>query len=206
MPTIVPMIQPKVQAKEIRVLSENTEIITKEVVIENKINATGEAVGGIDTTLSKLDKSDVEIEEIVEALNSYPIEVIDNISNDEIIMLERITEAEATAGNIKDKMNIVSVILNRVLSEDFPNTIYGVIFQESDGHYQFSPILDKRYWKVEISKDTIKAVKKVLKNGDSTDGALYFMNPQDVENKSTLSWINNLEFIFTDDIGHHFYR
>lgn len=132
----------------------------------------------------------------------YSNNVINSISNADISMLERIVEAEATAGNIESKTHIASVILNRLISDKFPNSIEGVIFQRNGKVVQFSPIKDGRYYSVIVTKDTKEAVQEVLKNGDTTKGALYFCNPSDIKTK----WFNSLNKLFTDEIGHTFFN
>lgn len=119
---------------------------------------------------------------------------------EEFEILCRITEAEVTGGDIDSKKNVVSVVLNRVNSPLFPNNIKDVVFQKN----QFSPVWDKRYWKVEISKETRKAVIEVKRDGPTTD-ALYFANLTKVSAKIK-RWFDKLEFLFTDSVGHSFFK
>ena len=77
-------------------------------------------------------------------------------------ILMRIVEAEATGEDITGKMLVANVVLNRVNNSSFPDTVEGVVFQRNGSVYQFSPIKDGRYYKVEISDETKKAVKRVL--------------------------------------------
>jgi N-acetylmuramoyl-L-alanine amidase len=125
-----------------------------------------------------------------------------NFTDDEVKMLQQITEAECTGQSIEAKMNVASVIINRIISADFPDDMESVIFQAS----QFSPIADKRYWKVDITNDTILAVKNVLKDGVTNDEALFFCNMDDIKKSSNLEWFRRLKILFTDDSGHTFYR
>jgi N-acetylmuramoyl-L-alanine amidase len=115
-------------------------------------------------------------------------------------VLYRIVEAEATGKCIEAKKNVASVILNRVHSKDFPNTITGVVFQK----HQFSPIGDKRYWSVEVTEETIQAVDEVVKHGTTTE-ALYFVNLNNTSQKMK-NWFKKLEYLFTDPSGHSFYK
>ncbi|HAU86474.1 MAG TPA: hypothetical protein DCW90_13560, partial [Lachnospiraceae bacterium] len=66
-------------------------------------------------------------------------------------ILMRIVEAEATGEDITGKMLVANVVLNRVNNSSFPDTVEGVVFQKNGSVYQFSPIKDGRYYKVEIS-------------------------------------------------------
>lgn len=128
-----------------------------------------------------------------------------NLSSDEIEILQRIVEAEATGEDLKGKMLVANVILNRVKDDDFPDTVKGVVFQRDGGTYQFSPIKDNRYWSVKISKDTVKAVDKVLQGEDDSKGALYF-SARSRADKSSMRWFDNhLDFLFRYG-GHEFFK
>ncbi len=130
--------------------------------------------------------------------------VID-LSEGEIEILQRIVEAEATGEDIKGKILVANVILNRVKDDDFPDTIKGVVFQKDGGTYQFSPIKDKRYWSVKISKDTVEAIESVMQGEDYSKGALYF-SARSRADKNSMSWFDNhLEFLFQYG-GHEFFK
>jgi len=123
------------------------------------------------------------------------------VTNEEKEILYRITEAEATGGDIESKKNICSAVLNRVDSDSFPNSIKDVVFQK----HQFSPTTDGRYNKVKPTDETIEAVNDVLNNGVSHN-CLYFFAMRDVKSPKIKSWIkSNLVFEFKDDIGHSYY-
>ncbi len=80
-------------------------------------------------------------------------------------ILERIVEAEATGGNVKQKMNVASCILARVQSKSWPDTVEGVVFDNDGVTWQFSPISDGRYYTVSITDSTREAVESVSKSG-----------------------------------------
>lgn len=148
------------------------------------------------------------IEPVEEVIIEYdpPETIYDYFTDKEINMIERLVEAEATGGNLYDKMNVANVIYNRYFSDDFPDTIEGVVFQKTGKYYQFSPIGDKRYYKVEVTQETKEAVYKAFMEPDTTDGALFFCNERDVKNNSFKKWFKSLELIMKDDIGHSFYK
>lgn len=128
-----------------------------------------------------------------------------DLTDEEIDILQRIVEAEATGENIKGKILVANVILNRVKDDDFPNTIKGVVFQRDGSTYQFSPIKDKRYWSVKISKDTVKAVERVMQGEDYSKGALYF-SARSRADKSSMRWFDShLDFLFRYG-GHEFFK
>ena len=63
-------------------------------------------------------------------------------TDDDVFWLGRIIEAESAGEPISGKTAVGNVVLNRVKSDDFPNTIYGVIFDRNYG-IQFQPIIKK---------------------------------------------------------------
>lgn len=128
-----------------------------------------------------------------------------HLSAKERSVLERIVEAEATGESLKGKMLVANVILNRVNSNRFPHTVAGVVFQKNGRTYQFSPIKDGRYWRVSVSKETKKAVDRVLSGSDRSQGALYF-SARSKADKSSMSWFDHhLKWLFRYG-GHEFYR
>lgn len=98
-----------------------------------------------------------------------------SVSASDRLILERIVEAEAGGEDHKGKVLVANVVLNRVKSKSFPSTIKEVVFAHRGSTYQFSPIYDGRYYTVNISDDTKKAVKDALNGVDPSQGALYFM-------------------------------
>ena len=102
-------------------------------------------------------------------------------------------------------MLVANVILNRVKSSQFPDTVKEVVFQKNGRTTQFSPIADGRYWSVSISKSTREAVERVLNGEDESQGALYF-SARSKAKKSNMSWFdNNLTWLFKYG-GHEFYK
>lgn len=125
-----------------------------------------------------------------------------SLTKEEITILERIVEAEATGGSIDSKIHVIHVILNRCLSDGFPNDVESVVFEKK----QFAPIGDGRYYTVEITDSTKDAVQMALTMDDTVDGAVYFALLKNVKNVKTRSWFDTLDFVFTDDLGHSFFR
>lgn len=96
-------------------------------------------------------------------------------------VLCRIVEAEAGGLDEKAKVLVANVVMNRVNSEIFPDTITEVVFQQSDETAQFSPISDGRYYTVTVSQSTIDAVNLALSGTDYSEGALFFATTASVE-------------------------
>ncbi len=84
----------------------------------------------------------------------------------------RIVEAEATGGDMKSKILVANVVINRVKSSYFPDNLTDVIFQ-GNGH-QFQPVMDGRFYSVTVSQTTVEAVERALAGEDYSQGATFF--------------------------------
>ena len=115
--------------------------------------------------------------------------------NDYNVLL-KIVEAEAGGEDTIGKIMVANVILNRVNSDHFPNTVTEVVYQKS----QFSPISDGRINTVSISQETLNAVERALNGEDYSNGALYFRS---VRCNST--WFDNKLTRVTEHGNHIFY-
>ena len=62
-------------------------------------------------------------------------------------------EAEAGTEDIKGKVLIANVIMNRVANKEFPNTVTDVIMDRKNGVPQFSPIYDGRFYEVTVTDE-----------------------------------------------------
>ncbi len=121
-----------------------------------------------------------------------------------IEVLERIVEAEATDQDVYGRMLVANVVINRVHSKYFKNTVKGVVFEKIGGYEQFAPIRDGRYFTVPITEKTREAVRRVLAGEDYSDGALYFFQ-RDITTTKKAAWFdNNLKYLFKYGC-HEFY-
>lgn len=113
-------------------------------------------------------------------------------------LLAKIAMAEAEGCNTQTKTLIIMCVLNRVWSDEFPDTIEEVIFQEN----QFSPIDNGRWNRVEPNEDCWEAVKIVMESKyDYSGGATYFESCDDEDNWHS----RNLEFLYESE-GIRFYK
>ncbi len=94
------------------------------------------------------------------------------ITDEEYNNLVRIVEAEATGLDVKAKILVANVVINRVFSKDFPDNVTEVIFQENGA--QFQPVMDGRYYSVELTDTSYEAVDRALVGEDYSEGALFF--------------------------------
>ncbi|BCN32229.1 cell wall hydrolase [Anaeromicropila herbilytica] len=141
----------------------------------------------------------------VMALSTKTRKSVIHLSASDKQVLQRIVEAEATGEDIKGKMLVANVILNRVANDRFPDTVQKVVFQRNGSTVQFSPIKDGRYWSVSVSKATVTAVNRVLSGEDESQGALFF-SARSRADKSSMSWFDrNLRWLFKYG-GHEFYK
>lgn len=127
------------------------------------------------------------------------------LSNTDKNVLLRIVEAEATGEDIKGKMLVANVILNRVKDDEFPDSVEKVVFQKESGVYQFSPIKDGRYYKVSISNSTRTAIERVLNGEDESKGALYFMSRRQAA-RHNVRWFDSSLTWLLEHGTHEFFK
>ncbi|MFA6866843.1 MAG: spore cortex-lytic enzyme [Clostridia bacterium] len=103
-------------------------------------------------------------------------------SSNDTYLLARLVYAEARGEPYTGQVAVASVVLNRVKSSSFPNTISGVIYQSgaftvvSDGQINLTP------------NDTAqRAAKDAMSGWDPTSGCTFYYNP----NTATSAWIRS---------------
>lgn len=106
--------------------------------------------------------------EVLEQTKKY------QLSDKDYDTLLRIVEAEAGGEDQDGKLLVANVVLNRVNSELFPDSVWDVVMQREKGIAQFSPTVDGRFQDVRVSQDTVEAVERALYGEDLSRGALYF--------------------------------
>lgn len=127
------------------------------------------------------------------------------LPEDEKMILYKIVEAEAGAEDRRGKILVANVILNRLESDSFPDSIEEVVFQQVDGVAQFSPVSNGKYDKAVPDEDTKEAVDAALDGEDYSQGALYFMARQYAD-EDNVKWFDNaLEPVVVHG-GHEFYK
>ena len=94
---------------------------------------------------------------------------IKKYSQQDLYILSHIIYAEAGGQSWDFQVAVGSVVLNRVKSKKFPNTIRGVVFQKG----QYASTWDGNYNKTP-SKQSIKVAKYLLKNGSQLPKYVYF--------------------------------
>lgn len=119
-----------------------------------------------------------------------------NVSEEEKYLIAKIVMCEAGNQDERTKEMIAEVVLNRVENESFPDSIEEVIFQESHGTYQFTPVCNGFWEKYEPDESCFEAINEAIYSEYSySNGALYFES-----NKNEDNWHSrNLEFICKSD-------
>lgn len=108
------------------------------------------------------------------------------------LLLARLIYGEGRGEPFEGQVAIGAVVLNRVKSPDFPDTIEGVIFQEG----AFDAVADGQFDLVP-NETAFLAAEAALDGWDPTGGALYYWNPQ----TATSPWI--WQVTITGQIGRH---
>ena len=100
----------------------------------------------------------------------------------DVYLLAQCIHGEARGEPYKGQVAIGAVVLNRVRSSAFPNSIAGVIYQKgafsvvADGQINLSP-----------NESALKAAKDAMNGWDPTGGCLYYYNPKKTSNAWILS-------------------
>lgn len=127
------------------------------------------------------------------------------LSQEEYDTLLRIVEAEAGGEDATGRLLVANVVLNRVKSDKFPNTVKGVVFQREQGISQFSPVRDGRFNAVTISQETRDAVECAIYGEDVSKGALYFA-ARSFADPERMKWFDaHLTLLFSHG-GHEFFK
>ena len=115
-----------------------------------------------------------------------------SLSSSELNLLARCVYSEARGEPYTGQVAVAAVVLNRVRSSSFPNTVSGVIYQKgaftavSDGQINLTP-----------NDTAYKAARDALNGWDPTNGCLYYYNPS----TATSKWIWSLKVEIK--IGRH---
>ena len=118
-----------------------------------------------------------------------------SITENDYQVLLKIVEAEVGTEDLYSRMIIANVIINRMQHSYYPDTIEEVVFQNDGKVYQFSPILDRRYFTINVSNKTVIAVNNALAGYNNSQGALAFVN-RSITSDKIMEWFdNNLIFV-----------
>ncbi len=123
------------------------------------------------------------------------------ISQEDYQVLLKIVEAEAGVCDARGKILVANVILNRVKSEEFPDSVTKVVYQPS----QFSPVSNGTIDTCKVSSETVESVARALKGEDYSQGALFFMN-RAASRGGAVKWFDGrLTYLFRHE-SHEFFK
>lgn len=114
-------------------------------------------------------------------------------NTNELHLLARVVAAEAGGEPYEGQVAVAAVLLNRVKSPSFPNSLAGVIYQP----LAFESVMNGLIWRVSDLATAERAARAALNGWDPTYGALYFWNPS----KPVSRWIWTRKII--RQIGDH---
>jgi spore germination cell wall hydrolase CwlJ-like protein len=163
------------------------ERVQNEIITDSIVETTSENISVITPSIEEKPVENIkETEETTEKI----ITVYDVFTIEEIYLIQRCVETETYTADINSKMNVASVIFNRLKDGRFGDSIIEIITNKK----QFA------YWRTSISDETIQAIEQVWINGDTTNGALYFHSGDKKDS------FNGAQYIFTDNVSHNFYK
>jgi N-acetylmuramoyl-L-alanine amidase len=132
--------------------------------------------------------------QVVEVFNYNDNKIF--LTESDINLMAQVVYAESKGEPYEGKVAVASVILNRVLSPGFPNSIKEVIYQPN----AFSCIVDGEI-SVTPTEECYNAVYEAIKGNDPTNEALFFYNPE----TATCSWMTSIEKSDSRSIGRHLF-
>ncbi len=119
---------------------------------------------------------------IIPTINT-PSKTIISYTPYELDLLARLIKAEAEGQPYSAQVAVGAVVLNRIQSSSFPNSINDVIHQVINGYYQFTPV--KNGWIKNPATETAKkAAHEALQGSDPSNGALFYF-----DDSATNTWL-----------------
>jgi N-acetylmuramoyl-L-alanine amidase len=135
------------------------------------------------------------IGENVNTIENNSVTTSETYTAAELDLMARLVRAEAQGESFQGKVAVAEVILNRIHSPLFPDTVQEVIYQKG----QFSPVSNGAI-NLPADTDSINAVKEAVNNGTNLDGALFFYNPR----TATSRWLDSKPVLLV--IGNHEFK
>ena len=121
-------------------------------------------------------------------------------TDEELYWMSRIISAESRGEPLLGKLAVGTVVLNRVASDEFPDTVYDVIFDRKYG-VQFAPVANGTVYD-DPTEESVLAAKLVLEGARAAGDSLYFLAPALTDNH----WIMENQTHVTTIGCHWFYR
>ena len=112
----------------------------------------------------------------------------------DLYLLARLISGEARGEPFLGQAAVGAVIMNRLNSKDFPNTIAGNVYKKGE----FESVSNGQIWE-EVALSALKAAEAAISGYDPTGGALYFYNPAKIHSKDNWIWTRQV----IGKIGRH---
>ena len=157
---------------------------------KNGLKADG--IAGIETYKALGMNESVKVLENEKKGNSSSNTSSSNYTSSDLYLLAKCIYAESRGESYTGQVAVGAVILNRVASSNFPNTIAGVIYQKN----AFTAVSDGQI-NLEPDKTAMNAASDAMNGWDPTYGCIYYYNPA----VATSSWIFGRPTVTT--IGKH---
>jgi N-acetylmuramoyl-L-alanine amidase len=132
--------------------------------------------------------------ETYDLLTSDKVKLTLDFTEEDLIYLARTIHAESRGESLIGKIGVGAVVLNRVESKHYPNTVKEVVKQKS----QFEVSSNNTLYTLTPNKESIQAAFMALIGYDPTYNSIYFYNPKTAKN---LSWTYNIRK--TVKLGNH---
>ncbi len=169
--------------------------------INTKIAMEEEAKRQAEEAAKKAEEAKKAAEEAAKKAEKEKAAHSTSVTQDDYQVLLKIVQAEAGICDDKGKILVANVIINRVKSGKFPDTVKGVVYEPS----QFSPVSNGSINSVKVTDDTKQCVDRALAGEDYSDGALYFMN-RGGSRRGAISWFDShLTYLFQHG-NHEFFK
>lgn len=123
-----------------------------------------------------------------------PVTLYDTLSENEITMIEITIQHEVGNFSKEYKTYVAELIRNRLVSENFPNTVTEVLFQKN----QFQGISNWLYSGITPDEETKEVVKEVFSAEGTSHSATYYYNPE-LSEYDSLVWFEysgDVEYVF----------
>ena len=120
-------------------------------------------------------------------------------TDDSLYWLSRIISAESEGEPLEGRVAVGNVVLNRVVSDEYPDTVKDVVFDRKHG-VQFTPVADGRIYN-RPTRGAVQAAKLAMRGERPVGNSLFFMNPK----TASCSWIAKNRILFARINNHNFY-
>lgn len=147
------------------------------------------------TVSEELDRVDLDMRqaELLPGGESY---YDDTFGKDNVYWLAKLISAEASDQPLDGMIGVGNVVMNRVASDRFPDTIFDVIFDTKNG-VQFAPVYDGRIYR-EAGRQAMIAARIALEGYSTVGESLFFIAPAMADD----AWLKEY-YVYVTSIGQH---